>query len=183
MLHPRFLNPGSLTALAFLIGCGETSPVSSSSTSPVPLAGVSHPRPWKESYQASGTIAPSAGCPGRQPQFLVSLSGGGTATHVGKYTITNSHCVDPKTGAMTGGSFVKTAANGDQISGNYDGYARPGPGGSFSVRGRVSFTGGTGRFAGATGSTDMSGTLQADFSGAPPWSTQVTLTMVGTISY
>ena len=183
MLHPRLLGPGSLAALGLLIGCSDTSPVSPSSTSPLPLASVSHPRPWKESYQASGTIAPNAGCPGPQPQFLVSLNGGGTATHIGKYTITNSHCVDPTTGELTSGSFVKTAANGDQIFGTYAGSSEPAPGGGFRVSGRVTFNGGTGRFARATGSTNLEGALQADFSGPPPWSTRTTLTMEGTISY
>jgi hypothetical protein len=115
--------------------------------------------------------------------LLVSLSGGGTATHVGKYTIINSHCVHPSTGDLTEGAFVKTAANGDQISGTYTGGARPGPDGTFSITGEVTFTRGTGRFARVTGSTNMVGTLQADFSGPPPWPTRTTLTMEGTISY
>jgi hypothetical protein len=94
--------------------------------------------------------------------------------------------VDPSTGALTGGTFVKTAANGDQIFGTYVGTATviqpPSPVAIFSVNGTITFTGGTGRFAGATGSTTMAGTLQADFSQAPV-PTQVTLTMLGTISY
>jgi hypothetical protein len=188
MLHPHLLGLGSLTALGLLLGCNETSPVSPSPASPLPQANASRERPWKESYRATGTIARDARCPSPPAvpppgQFLVSLEGGGTATHVGKYTITNSHCVDASTGLLTGGAFVKTAANGDQLSGTYEGRATPAADGSFSVDGRITFTGGTGRFAGATGSTNMAGTLQADFSGAPPWPTQVTLTMIGTISY
>ena len=185
MLHHHLLSLGSLAALGFLMGCDQTSPVSpSAESSPLPLANASQPRPWKESYQATGTIAPDARCPA--PLLRESDAGGGTATHIGRYTITNSHCVDPSSGALTGGSFVKTAANGDQIFGTYVGTATviqaPAPVGIFRVSGTVTFTGGTGRFAGASGTTNMAGTEQADFSQAPV-PTQVTLTMVGKISY
>lgn len=185
MLHHYLLSLGSLAALGLLLGCDQTSSVSpSAGSSPVPVANAAIPLPWKESYQATGTIAPDTRCPA--PLLLESDEGGGTATHIGKYTIVNSHCVDPSTGALTGGTFVKTAANGDQIFGTYVGTATviqpPSPVAIFSVNGTITFTGGTGRFAGATGSTTMAGTLQADFSQAPV-PTQVTLTMLGTISY
>ena len=183
MLHPHLFSLGSLAALGLLIGCDETSSVSPSPASP-PLASASQSRPWKESYRATGTIAPDARCPA--PLLRESDQGGGTATHVGKYTITNSHCVDPSTGALTGGSFVKTAANGDQLFGTYVGTAAviqaPAPIGIFQVSGTLTFTGGTGRFAGARGTTSMAGTERADFSQTPV-PTQVTLTMVGTITY
>ena len=185
MLHHHHLPVGSLAALGLLIGCDQTSSVSPSATSsPLPVANAAGPRPWKESYHASGTIGPGARCPA--PLLLESDEGGGTATHIGKYTIVNSHCLDPSTGALTGGTFVKTAANGDQIFGTYTGIATviqpPSPIGIFSVSGTITFTGGTGRFAGATGTTTMAGTEQADFSRTPV-STQVTLTMLGSISY
>jgi hypothetical protein len=187
MLHHHLLSLGSLAALGLLMGCDQTASVSPSATS-LPgapaAANASRPRPWKESYRATGTIAPDARCPA--PLLRESDAGGGTATHIGRYTITNSHCVDPSTGALTGGSFVKTAANGDQIFGTYVGTATviqpPSPVGIFRVSGTVTFTGGTGRFAGASGTTNMAGTERADFSQAPV-PTQVTLTMVGKISY
>lgn len=81
--------------------------------------------PFKEQYHATGTITASASCPAGT--FLVSLDGGGTATHVG------------------------------------------------------SFTGGTGRFAGATGTHTMAGT-QVTESSLPDWPTEVTLRMEGTAS-
>lgn len=140
--------------------------------------------PWKESYEASGTIAPDASCPGL---LLVSLQGGGTATHVGRYAITNSHCLNPSTGAFTNGVFVKTAANGNQLFGTYVGNSTviqvPQPVGIFGITGTLSFSGGTGRFAGATGTVTMNGTLRADFSqpGAPI-PTDARLVMIGEIS-
>src|SRR5215207_1789063 len=133
--------------------------------------------------QASRTIAPDAGCPA--PQLLTTLEGGGTATHVGKYTIVNSHCVDPATGVLTDGSFTKTAANGDQLFGTYVGTSTviqaPAPVGIFGVTGTLTYTGGTGRFAAITGTASMEGTLQADFSQQPVTATS-TLIMVGEIS-
>jgi hypothetical protein len=177
MRHPRLLSLGSLAALGLLIGCDESSPVSPSPASPSPLASES--RPWKESYQSTGTIAPGGRC---APLLLVSLQGGGTATHIGKYTIVNSHCVNPETGELTSGTFVKVAANGDRIRGSYGGNAIPTGPGTFNITGTITFEGGTGRFANASGTTSMTGTLNADFSQSPA-PAQVQLEMLGTISY
>ena len=183
----RFLsNPKSALALFALAGCDQTSPLAptgeSASAHPGTVA-AARMVPWKESYTASGTITPGARCP--TPQLLVSLVGGGTATHVGKYTIVNSHCVDPISGALSDGEFVKTAANGDQIFGTYTGGSTviqpPAPIAIFSITGTINFTGGTGRFTGATGTATMSGSLRADFSQADV-PTEVTLVMVGEIS-
>jgi hypothetical protein len=117
----------------------------------------------------------------------VSLAGGGTATHVGKYTIVNSHCVHPSTGALTGGRFVKIAANGDRIFGTYTGNSTviqpPAPIAIFRITGTITFTGGTGRFTGATGTATMNGSLRADFSQPnAPVPANVTLVMTGSIS-
>src|SRR5829696_4089809 len=163
MRHPHLLSLGSLAALGLLIGCDETSSVSPAS--PLPPASASEARPWKESYQSTGTIAPGARC--SAPLLLVSLQGGGTATHIGRYTIVNSHCVDPTNGGLTEGTFVKTAANGDQIFGRYVGSSIPTGPGTFTISGTVTFAGGSGRFADASGTTTMAGTLDADFSQSP----------------
>jgi len=139
--------------------------------------------PWKESYTASGTITPGARC--QTPQLLVSLVGGGTATHVGKYTIVNSHCVDPISGALSDGEFVKTAANGDRIYGTYTGGStaiQPPPRAVFRITGTIEFTGGTGRFSGATGTATMNGSLRADFSDPSFVPADVELVMIGSIS-
>jgi len=148
------------------------------------MAAAAGVRPWKESYHSTGTITADARC--LAPLLLESYQGGGTATHTGKYTIVNSHCLDPASGALTNGTFLKTAANGDQLFGTYMGSASviqpPAPIGIFRITATLTFTGGTGRFNGATGTTTMSGTEQADFS-TTPIATQVELTMVGEISY
>ena len=188
MIHRILATSGSALALVALIGCDQSSPLDPSGVSPAPQPSAAagsgpHLVPYKESYQASGTITPGARCPA--PQMLVSLAGGGRATHVGKYTIVNSHCVDPSTGALTDGTFIKTAANGDLIFGTYSGSSTviqpPAPIGIFSLTGTLGFTGGTGRFAGATGTASMNGSLRADFS-QPGVPTEVALVMIGSIS-
>jgi hypothetical protein len=114
--------------------------------------------PMKETYQATGTAHFSSVCGG---QLLVSLAGGGQATHVGRYTVTNSHCLDFDTGVFTAGSFTKTAPNGDLLEGEYSGTSRPLPAGSdpcvlrFELNTSLRFTGGTGRFAGASGEATL----------------------------
>jgi hypothetical protein len=188
MIHRVLSTSTRVLALLALISCDQNAPLAPSGESlgtQPSVAAASGPRmvPWKESYEASGTITPDARC--LAPRLLVSLEGGGTATHVGKYTIVNSHCVDPSTGALTNGTFIKTAANGDKIFGTYTGSTSiiqpPAPIGIFSVAGTLSFTGGTGRFAGATGTATMNGSLQSDFSQATV-PTEVTLVMIGSIS-
>ena len=178
---------GGLAALSLLIGCDQSSsPVSPSgaSSADIPMATSAGSRPWKESYHSTGTITAAAQCP--SPLLLESYRGGGTATHTGKYDIVNSHCLDPATGALTNGTFVKTVASGDQLFGTYVGSASviqpPTPVAIFAITGTLTFTGGTGRFTGATGTTTISGTEQADFS-QTPIATQDELTMVGEISY
>jgi hypothetical protein len=179
MTH-HFLTASSLMALGVLLGCGQNSPASPSSFGATAAAGTV---PWKESYEASGIMAPDAGCPASQ--LLTTLEGGGTATHVGKYTIINSHCVDPTSGILSDGSFTKTAANGDQLFGTYVGTSSviqpPAPVGIFAVTGTLTYTGGTGRFADITGTAIMEGTLTADFSKEPVTASS-TLIMVGEIS-
>lgn len=111
-------------------------------------------------------------------------SGTGQATHLGRVTWSTSEvanfCVDPNDpsrGAVTG-TLVITAANGDQLTASYQttlsvDFAS----GTLTATGPFVVTGGTGRFAGATGG----GTATASGSLAPPFG--VTGTFVGTIAY
>jgi len=129
------------------------------------------------------TISASPNCP--PGTLLVLREGAGTATHIGLYTITNSHRLDLTTGMFTNGTFVKTAADGSQLFGTYSGSGTvlvpPSPVGRFLISGTLAFTGGTGRFVGATGALSMEGVQVTDFSlmGFP---TEVVLRMKGTIS-
>jgi hypothetical protein len=83
-------------------------------------------------------------------------TGLGTATHLGRFTLSASEDIDLLTGAVTNGSFTLTAANGDTVSGTYSGQALPGLVG-YLVSGPI--TGGTGRFGGATGFIVWHGTV------------------------
>jgi hypothetical protein len=140
--------------------------------------------PTTTRYRAQGTIGTAPRCDALGLLY-VSLEGGGIESHVGRYTIRNSHCLNPATGEFTAGQFQKVAANGDELFGTYEGTSSviqaPAPVGVFAIRGQLAFTGGSGRFANANGSQEMVGTQTSDFSqsGVP---TTVELSMTGTIS-
>jgi hypothetical protein len=86
------------------------------------------------------------------PYVHVLLDGGGTATELGKFTFTMPHIVDlrDRTGV---GTYYFVAANGDTLVADGTGQATPIPGTDFLyIEETMTITGGTGRFAGATGS-------------------------------
>jgi hypothetical protein len=90
------------------------------------------------------------------PTMSVHLAGGGTATHLGRYTFTLEGTVDLRT--RTGvGSAEFVAANGDSIYTTFVGQGVPT--GRTPTENRVTetytITGGTGRFDGAGGSFTM----------------------------
>ncbi len=99
--------------------------------------------PFKATDNGSATVVGMVGS-----VIETSDTGTGEATHIGLYTMVAGEHVDLATGAITGGFFTLTAANGDTISGTYSGQALPGLTG-YVVSGPI--TGGTGRFVGATG--------------------------------
>lgn len=93
---------------------------------------------------------------GAAPVIQTHDTGSGTATHLGRFTLDAREDVNLATGAITDGSFTFTGVHGDTISGTYSGSALPGLTG-YVVLGPI--TGGTGRFAGATGDLTWTGTL------------------------
>src|SRR4029453_3357276 len=93
------------------------------------------------------------------PTASITRDGGGTATYLGKYTehITLQLNI-PTRHAMGAATF--TAANGDTLPATVDGQATPAnPGVVFSIIEVYTITGGTGRFAGATGTFTLESTL------------------------
>ena len=76
----------------------------------------------------------------------------GTATHLGQFAVTVPHFVNNTTRTATG-LYQFTAANGDTLTAQFTGQASPTatPGVIYIVE-TATITGGTGRFAGATGS-------------------------------
>lgn len=104
----------------------------------------------------------------------------GKATHLGRFTWVSVEYVDFHTipgGVAVEGSFTMTAANGDRLFGEYTTTGFPDEAGDLIIHGNYQFTGGTGRFAGATGSGD----IDAIASLAP--GLPFTGTMNGTIEY
>jgi hypothetical protein len=87
----------------------------------------------------------------------VVIEGSGTATHFGRYSYAATECFSPITGAFTGVPTISTA-NGDELFGTYSGQVAP-----TSDPDVVTYTeslvisGGTGRFAGASGVFDVTG--------------------------
>jgi len=80
----------------------------------------------------------------------------GIAPRLGKYTLVAREEIDGQTGKITGGAFVITAADGGTILGTYDGTASLQPT-SVSWIANGAIAGGTGRFAGATGTIHIEG--------------------------
>jgi hypothetical protein len=81
----------------------------------------------------------------------VVLNAAGHATHLGRFTFTNPHIVNPLTMAAAG-TFEFVAADGDKLVGSQTGIAALTaiPNVLYIVE-TATITGGTGRFAGASG--------------------------------
>ena len=85
------------------------------------------------------------------PTASVTRNGGGTATHLGKYTEHITLQINLPTRHAIGAATF-TAANGDTLTATLDGQATPTASpGVLSIVEVYTITGGTGRFAGATG--------------------------------
>jgi hypothetical protein len=90
--------------------------------------------------------------------IVVDVTGTGHATQLGNYSAHYRECLVPATGVVTGGTFTLTAANGDMLFGTYSGQAFPTEDPNvvaYDDPGVI--TGGTGRFAGASGTATQSG--------------------------
>jgi hypothetical protein len=76
----------------------------------------------------------------------------GNASHLGQFTLSAPHLVDRPT-RTAAGSYEFTAANGDMLYADFTGQAAPTvTPGVLRIVEIATITGGTGRFAGATGS-------------------------------
>jgi hypothetical protein len=82
----------------------------------------------------------------------VDIDSTGNATRLGRFTLDVPHVVD-RTTRRAVGSYQFTAANGDTVYAEFTGVAMPtGIAGVLYIEETATITGGTGRFAGATGS-------------------------------
>ena len=103
-------------------------------------------RPFKGSWSGETISADPSGF----PVVSIVAEGGGHLTHLGAYTMFSPHTTDVFTGE-TLGEQIFTAANGDTLRAYCAGFATPDA--ENIVRGTLNceITGGTGRFAAATG--------------------------------
>ena len=126
--------------------------------------------PFKAHYDAHIVgVGPGLGCDAR-----LFLEGGGNATHLGLFTITLGFCGRPDGTLDTGtGTFV--AANGDLLYITFHGVSDGGHP-ILHFTSYVTFTGGTGRFAGATGTATVQGIFDANTGAGPAdWDGMITL--------
>jgi len=85
------------------------------------------------------------------PLASVLIEASGTATKLGRFTLEVPHLVNQATRTGTG-TYVFTAANGDTLTADFTGQATVVSPGVITTHESAVITGGTGRFAGATGS-------------------------------
>jgi hypothetical protein len=148
--------------VALFVGCSQ--PISPTSPMSVPSGGpsitsssgnatslVGHVAagkelPFKGSLEGVVTITPLT-----SPFLSVSIEGTGNATHLGRFTVENLHVANTTNGTSTG-TYEFTAPNGDTLTAGFTGQASLTAPGVLSIVETATITGGTGRFASATGS-------------------------------
>ena len=139
--------PGSPTSPTFIASSAQVAGTPGAATFPADAssAGSTTAVPFKGRLE--GTYAGS----GEPPLVSVHVEAQGNATDLGRFTLDSRHVVNfvDFTGA---GTAEFTAADGDKLTTNLTGVATPQdtPGVFFIVE-TLTVTGGTGRFAGATG--------------------------------
>jgi hypothetical protein len=177
----RSFAASALVATVLFAGCSDsTSPIKPSSvganTVPGLAAATGGPEPsgsqgaqavpFKGRFDGTQTLMPL------QPPFgAVNGVATGQATHLGLFTVAFPHTVNFATRQGVG-TYTFTAANGDTLTASFTGQAQGGPP-VVAIVEQATVTGGTGRFADATGSFTVnrrfdqsSGTTEGSFDGA-----------------
>jgi hypothetical protein len=110
-------------------------------------AAAGEPVPFKGSLEGDVTISPLT------PPFVqADVHATGNATQLGEFTLDIPHKVN-RADRTAVGTYVFTAANGDMLFADFTGKATPTAiPGVLYIEETATITGGTGRFAGATGS-------------------------------
>jgi hypothetical protein len=159
-MHVSLTSVGAL-GVALFIGCSQpitpTSPTSVSSDSQSIASSEANATgagvlsnvaevPFKGRLEGTATITP-----GTPPFVSVSIEGTGNATHLGRFTVQIPHVVHTTNRTSTG-TYEFIAANGDTLTASFTGQATLTAPGILSIVETATITGGTGRFADATGS-------------------------------
>jgi hypothetical protein len=110
-------------------------------------AAAGEPVPFKGSFEGDVTVSPLT------PPFVqVDVDATGNATQLGEFTLAIPHKVN-RADRTAVGTYEFTAANGDMLFADFTGTATPTAiPGVLYIEETATITGGTGRFAGATGS-------------------------------
>ena len=139
--------PLALASLALALGAcsADTTARPLAPTAPS-LARQATELPFRGTLEAeeSGRFDPATN------RILIRLDASGTATHLGRYALVMDLGLNPATG-MAVGQLVLTAADGSTLTASVAGFAPATPGDVFLITETATITGGTGRFAGATG--------------------------------
>jgi len=133
----RFVSPRRVAvAMAVVAVLGFAGPVAADG-----------PKRFKGQYEGDVTITPLA------PPFVkVDIDGSGKASHLGKFTVEIPHIVN-RANRTAVGSYQFTTRNGDTLTADFTGQSTPIAGTAILyIVETATITGGTGRFAGATGS-------------------------------
>jgi hypothetical protein len=103
---------------------------------------------------------------GRCPVLTANFEAPGLATHLGRFTTSQNHCMDPDGAdplAFTNGEYTFTGEDGSSISGRYSGRLLPTEttdvDNLFLIQGRFTIESGTGRLEGATGGGPADGIM------------------------
>jgi hypothetical protein len=112
------------------------------------------------SFNINTPAAPSAACPAPLLDLRFGPDNTGGTSNFGTFSYTQAHCAVGGPGAYGGGVFQYLFDAGDSLSGTYSGVLSP-SGTMGLLNNTISYvvTGGTGRFAGASGLIDGTGTL------------------------
>ena len=124
------------------------------------LASASGQRPMNGRLELSGGPT-GAACDANS--IRIDLSGTGTLAHLGQAEVTASNCTggDLEAGEadITGGNATYVAADGSTITASYSGHQEAPQGSVAEYTTTHTITGGTGRFANATGTWTVAGTV------------------------
>ena len=143
----RFCVIAVLSSALMAAACGQSAlPVAPSSPEAADSSSgssVTQSVPFKGNLEGTQTVTPL-----QPPLGMVSGEAAGTATHLGRFTVEFPHIVNFALGQGEG-TYTFRAANGDTLTADFVGQAEVGP--VTSIVEEANITGGTGRFAGASG--------------------------------
>lgn len=138
----RLMRTIAVIAIAGLMVVAATVPAASAGSADRPFRG------W---IAGGGTVVPDASCP---RGLRTVVWGSGEVAHLGWTTMTGTHCQPGLGEDAVGGVQTFVAANGDTIEMTYTATVEPFEpveGALMEGPGQTIITGGTGRFAGASG--------------------------------